>query len=215
MPKPRRNLALRPGRTLKIFCEGEKTEPLYIQAYIRSFANPARKSVISVQKTRKNTPVQLVEAALEAKRHPDSLQDDQFWVVYDRESIAKYSHELHARAMDKAERGGIEVALTNVCFEYWLLLHFEDTQAPYGSFDDLIRNSQLDEMCKLTCGCDYTKSSRALFEKIKDSISDARVRATRLNQQGMQNAANDRARAFEINPYVGVVDLLDAIDNFH
>jgi len=60
---------------------------------------------------RKNTPVQLVEAAIEFKDSPRSIDGDQFWVVYDRESIAKYSRDLHLKAWQKADSNDINIAL--------------------------------------------------------------------------------------------------------
>ena len=70
MPKPRKPSTLKPLKTLRIFCEGEKTEPNYLNGYISSLADKARKSVVAVQKTRKNTPVQLVEEAIKSKNLP-------------------------------------------------------------------------------------------------------------------------------------------------
>ena len=102
MPKPRKPSKLKPLKTLKIFCEGEKTEPNYLKGYIATLDNETRKSVVEIEKTRKNTAVQLVEEAIKAKKSSQSLPEDEFWVVYDRESVAKYPDELHAKAFDKA-----------------------------------------------------------------------------------------------------------------
>ena len=120
MPKPRKDTKQKPLKTLRIFCEGEKTEPNYLEGYIKILDDSARKFVI--QDTNKNTPVQLVEAAIALKNSPNSLPDDQFWVVYDRESTAKYQDSLHAQARQNAKNAGIQIAICNVCFEYWLLL---------------------------------------------------------------------------------------------
>jgi len=148
MPKPRKPASLKLHRTLKIFCEGNKTEPAYLKGYIATLDTEARKSVVEVEPTRKNTAVQLVDEAIRAKKAPASLPEDEFWVVYDRESVAKYSNELHAKAYSKAEGAGINVALCNVCFEYWLLLHFVSTDAPYQNYDDLRKNSVLNDEFK-------------------------------------------------------------------
>lgn len=148
---------------MKIFCEGEKTEPFYINGYIQTFVNPERKTVVTIEKTRKNTPVQLVEVAIQAKESRVSLPNDEFWVVYDRESIAKYSDTLHAKARQRATSKGIKVALSNVCFEYWLLIHLVNTQSPYTCYDDLRKNSSFNSKVRELCGTDYEKSSPYLF----------------------------------------------------
>ena len=143
MPKKKTSSGKKVKPIFKIFCEGEKTEPLYIKGYVDHFHSEKR-SIIVVGKTDKNTPVQLVEVAVEAKNNGN--ENDIFWVVFDRESVAKYSHELHAKARDNARRNCIEIAFSNVCFELWILLHFEYTAAPYSTCADLLKKSNLKKM---------------------------------------------------------------------
>jgi hypothetical protein len=214
MPKRRNPSQLKPLKTLRIFCEGECTEPNYLNGYIASLDNRSRKSVVQIEKTRKNNAIQLVEAAISVKHSPNSLPDDEFWVVYDRESVSKYPDELHAKARAKARREGINIALCNVCFEYWILIHLIDTDAPFGSYDDLIGTSVLRAEMKAQCGCDYEKSVRSIFDLLKTRVSAARARAKRLNGKGLESAEVGRDQPHHINPYVGVADLLDAIDAF-
>ncbi|MDN3645206.1 RloB family protein [Pontixanthobacter aestiaquae] len=214
MPKRRKPSNLVPEKTMRIFCEGEKTEPIYVNGYLQNSVNSGRKSVIRIEKTRKNTPIQLVEAAISAKQSPNSLPDDEFWVVYDREAVSKYSHVLHSEARQKAVGQGINIALSNVCFEYWLLLHLIDTQAPYSSHTNLRTTSPFLDEFKLQTGKDYGKSSAETFSLLREWIPLARERAKRLNQNGHDNAVSPKNAQHHINPYVGVVDLLDAIDDF-
>jgi hypothetical protein len=214
MPKPRKPPTFKPLRTLRIFCEGEKTEPNYLNGYIISLENKSRTAVVEVQKTRKNTAVQLVQEAIAMKKSSASLPDDEYWVVYDRESKAKYSDNLHARALNLAEKNGINVSLCNVCFEYWILLHLVDTDAPYSSFEDLRKNSALNNEIFRISGSIYEKSVSSIFEIVKNGLSIARIRGERLNQRGVRSAHPTKSEPFHINPYVGIVDLLNAIDGF-
>lgn len=214
MPKKRKPPRLKPLKTLRIFCEGERTEPNYLNGYIATLDNRERKSVIAIEKTRKNTAVQLVEEAIAIMKSPGSLPADEFWVVYDRESVGKYSNELHDKARAKASKAGIKIALCNVCFEYWLLIHLVDTDAPFGSYADLIGASALRAEMKAQCGCDYDKSIRSIFDLLKHRLPDARERAKRLNDKGLESAEIGRDQPHHVNPYVGIADLLDAIDAF-
>jgi hypothetical protein len=214
MPKPRKPASLKPLKTLRIFCEGEKTEPGYLRGYLGGLSSSLRKSVIEIERTRKNTPVQLVEEAIKAKNSPETLPEDEFWVVYDRESVAKYSEELHAKAMSRADRHKVKVSISNVCFEYWLLLHFVNTDAPYSSYSDLIDKSQLNSEIKRQSGKDYGKAAENTFDIVKGGLEAARRRAAKLNKVGIENANPARSKPYHINPYVGVVSLLDAIDAF-
>jgi len=214
MPKKRNSHQFRPDKTLRIFCEGERTEPNYLNGYIRTLDNTSRRSVIAVERTQKNTAVQLVDEAIRVKKSSGSLPDDEFWVVFDRESVGKYSDALHEKARARARNAGINIALSNVCFEYWLLIHLVDTDAPFGSYADLVGASPLRAQMKAQCGCDYEKSERSIFELLKPHIDKARERAKKINKRGLAQAAAGREQPHHINPYVGIVDLLDAIDAF-
>ena len=62
------------------------------------------------------------EAALEAKRKKDeNLKYDQVWCVFDIDE-----HPFVPEAKQQARDNGIEVAISNPCFELWALLHFRD-----------------------------------------------------------------------------------------
>lgn len=213
---PKKNI--RPVRDVKpvfhVYCEGEKTEPNYLNGYInKSFPTNRRLKIINIEDTRKNTPVQLVEVAVKAKKeYPDG---DVFWVVYDRESEQKYKNELHFQAYEKAQSHTIKAAISNVCFEIWLLLHFQETIAPYSNFDDLRKNSALRTECERRGLLDYDKASQDIFGIFTEKeIADARTRAEKLNKLTEQSADPSCTRPYQWNPYTDVHKLLDAMDEF-
>lgn len=212
MPKPNN----RPKKYLKpvlhIYCEGEKTEPNYINGYLdKFFPTNRRLKVIRLESTKKNKPQELVDEAVKSqKKLPDC---DAFWVVYDRESVQSYSHDKHRKAFNKAKKYAISVALSNVCFEIWLLLHFQDTTAQYNCYDDLRSNSKLRAEFKKRGISDYDKGSKDVFTIFTENeVRDARIRASRMNLQTSQSAPPLCSQAFELNPYTNVYELLDAID---
>ena len=114
MPKKKKGNSLSVKPVFKMFCEGEKTEPLYIKGYINHFHSGKRR-IIVVEKTNKNTPIQLVEVAIQAKNQGND--NDVVWVVFDRESEAKYTNQRHAEARAMALANGIQIAFSNVLFE--------------------------------------------------------------------------------------------------
>ena len=188
---------------LHIFCEGEKTEPNYLKGYIEHKFPGTRLS--PVRKTPKNTPIQLVEEAIrEKKKNPDG---DMFWVVYDREAAIKYPDALHAEACRKADARGIKIAFSNICFEVWILLHFQATMAAYTNFDDLKKRSKLRTHIK-----NYDKGIKRLFSA--EEIYAARKRAEALNQRTIAGADPAWVKPYQWNPYTDVYKLLDAIDDF-
>lgn len=214
MPKPRPRSDRKPRKKLYIYCEGEKTEPNYIEGYIRSKKDGALRDVVKVQPTRKNTPAQLVDVAIEHKKSGPALVGDVFWVVYDRESVAKYSDELHDRAHKKAKDNDVNIALSNICFEMWLLLHLKNSSAPYSSFDDLIHRSPLKAEFKRLCGKDYEKANIDVFNVLSGNVALARERAVKINQLAMGAAVGGRDKPHHLNPYTDMPKLLNAIDEF-
>lgn len=188
-----------------IFCEGAKTEPNYLARYKDLFC--ANAAAIQVEKTPKNTPVQLVEAAVRHKDTEAASPQDEYWVVYDRESPTKYSEKLHAKAREKAAAKGIHIAFSNVCFEVWLLLHKQETCAACDTCAELLARSDF-------------KKAFARYEKggactvTKDEIILARKRARRLNENTIAGANKEWTVPSKWNPYTTVHELLSAIDDF-
>ena len=140
--------------------------------------------------------------------------NDIIWVVFDREAEAKYPHTLHQQAREKADANGIQIAFSNVCFEYWILLHFEFTTSCFGSYDELKRNSKLTEYLRHIGINNYDKASPLLFEKIKDKIEDAKQNAERLKRQVIAAAEPGKEAPHFLNPYVDVQDMLLDMKNF-
>ncbi|MCU0664787.1 MAG: RloB family protein, partial [Myxococcota bacterium] len=197
----------RPKRTLRpvlhIFCEGEKTEPNYIHGYLDKFHPGHRRlRVIVIEKTDKNTPVQLIEEAIAKKK--SAPEGDYFWVVYDRENEKKYPAKLHVNARVKANKHGVGIALSNVCFEVWILLHYQTGVAAYHSCDDLIAKSDLRKKHIPS----YEKTQQNLFDVLADKVENARQNAERLNKSTRDAAEPKWTRPDQLNPYTDVHKLL-------
>ncbi|CAI1876254.1 Uncharacterised protein [Serratia fonticola] len=204
--------SLKPKKIMHIICEGAKTEPYYFSSYIDCFANEKAK-IIEIPNCKKNTPIQLVNEAVERKNSKDTSPDDVFWVVYDREGIAKYSNELHAKAWSKANANNINLAFSNICFELWILQHFELTNSPFSCCDDLMANSNLRSHLRRVGINSYEKGDFQLFNKIKGGLDNARVRAKRLNAMSISSApATHASKPYLLSSYTNIHELLEAID---
>ena len=211
MPKKRKNKDRPVLPVFRIFCEGEKTEPLYIKGYINCFHSEKR-NIIVIEDSNKNTPVELVELAVDAKKSGNPA--DVIWVVFDRESEAKYTNERHAQARDMAQSNNIEIAFSNVCFEYWLLLHFVYTTAAYTSCDDLLRNSELKTELRKIGINDYEKGATYLFDKLKDKIRQAFANAQKIRAHAVKTADPSRNAPHYLNPYVDIDEMFSDMKNF-
>lgn len=122
-------------KTFRIYSEGKSTEPVYVDAIKRL---PEFAEVISIDIVVERmgaAPMTLVEAARDDKRK-DSLDIDHYWCVFDVESPKPHPH-LH-RAQQMARDNGIQLAVSNPCFELWLVLHLQD-QTAHLTTDDAIR----------------------------------------------------------------------------
>ena len=116
-----------PRPIILIVCEGENTEPQYLEGLRRACRNP-RVDILVHHKH--GVPRTLVEIARQSKREAetkarregdDNLAYDSVWCVFD---IDDHPNVPDARQM--ARDNGIELAISNPCIELWLLLHFRD-----------------------------------------------------------------------------------------
>lgn len=167
----------------------------------------------------KNTPVALVEEAIKerdkAKRDEEALATDEYWVVYDRESVNKYADALHQQAFDLAKSNTLHVVLSNVCFEYWILLHFIDSAISANCCDDVIKDNRFVSALRGADILSYSKTDAGLARKIVSHVATARDRAKRINEQTKKSApAADIDKPYRLNPYTNMYELLDAIDTY-
>ncbi|WP_305785896.1 RloB family protein [Symbioplanes lichenis] len=108
-------------RTIVVFCEGSKSEPAYVNGVRRLPGVTANTAMTIVVDPIQGTPVTLVEAAIR-KSQDDEV--DECWCLFDVEW--PLNHPRLAEAVDLATRNGIHLAISNPCFELWLLLHHQD-----------------------------------------------------------------------------------------
>lgn len=91
-------------------------------------------------------PKTLVERATEMKKagereantkKDEYLRYDEVWCVFDIDD-----HPKIADARQQARDNGIDLAISNPCFELWVLLHFQDQRAHISRCPDTRRNYQ-------------------------------------------------------------------------
>ena len=124
-PLTRRVETREPRKTVVIFCEGERTEPAYLEALKR---RPEVREVASVDlriEAEHGMPHTLVSSAIKArdKSADEEGEIDEFWCVFDVEWPK--NHPRLREAVQQAQGSGINLAISNPCFELWLILHFE------------------------------------------------------------------------------------------
>jgi hypothetical protein len=117
-----------------IVCEGEKTEPLYFEDLRRRF----RLSAVQVKIVGAGAaPISVVNyARSERARH----NYDIVWCAFDRESV--HENNTFAQAVAAASALEYRLAISNPAFEYWYLLHFDDTTRPFANASEIIEELQ-------------------------------------------------------------------------
>ena len=124
----RRGPRRQPKPRFLIVCEGTVTEPCYFRD-----VRHMERCLIELDIEPRATPRRIVQRAVELKnqanrdakrRADDNLRYDEIWCVFDVDD-----HPLIPEATDQAKANGIELAISNPCFELWALLHFQDQQA--------------------------------------------------------------------------------------
>ncbi len=116
MKKPK-GQATRP--LLVIFCEGELTEPSWLASVGRHLGNRA----LDIRPG-PGVPLTLVRRAMDEVRQirREGRSDEaEVWCIFDVDE-----HPGLAEARHLAATHGIQLAISNPCFELWLLLHFRD-----------------------------------------------------------------------------------------
>ncbi|MEV1044347.1 RloB family protein [Streptomyces sp. NPDC049916] len=165
-------------RRFLIYCEGERTE----NQYFKGLSADLRTLPVAIRLGGEHgEPQSLVRAAVEhQKRAPHSPQDrrtayDEVWCVIDVE--APTPHGRLDSALELARQHGIEVALTNPCFELWVMLHFQDVTS-YKTSDQAQR-----ELEKLG-GCGYSTARKHIaYDSLRNGFEQARSRAEALRSR--------------------------------
>ncbi len=108
-----------------IACEGKRTEKGYFLHIQHSERLPINLEIVNV-----NDPSALLDRVLqlkanserEAKKFSDDTRlFDEVWCVFDVDQ-----HPRLNQVKSRAQAAGVHVAISNPCFELWILLHFQD-----------------------------------------------------------------------------------------
>ena len=178
-PLKRRVAVRQPRKTILIFCEGERTEPEYLDALKRQ---PWVRDIAAVDLRVEtghggSVPMTLVTMAVAARQRAagEEGEIDEVWCVFDVEWPR--NHPGLNEATDQARQGGVELAISNPCFELWLILHFQDHSSWLDNDDARRLRRQLDGSTHK--GLDS--------QKYMPHIRDAAQRAAVLDERHAQN----------------------------
>lgn len=181
----RRPPSREPRSRILIVCGGLRTEKLYFDALRKWRHNPAVRVTVL---PKGSAPSGLVTYARKwLRQRSDSF--DEVWCVFD---VDNFPHI--AEAVRLATQEMFSVAVSNPCFELWLLLHFEQHTAYLSGY-----NSVRSRLGRHLADYDKTAPDLAL---LRGGVDDAVRRARELEPTG---------EAFEVNPSTGVWRLVERV----
>jgi hypothetical protein len=198
-----RNSSRRPSNQanrlqLRVFCEGEKTESVYLTNWHRLYRD---RVIVSVAIHEHTTPFELAESAA-AQRRIDLREAsrgrgaafNQYWCVFDVDE-----HPKVTEALDLARANNINVALSSPCLELWFLIHFEN-QTAYLDRKEAQRRS------KVALGCGKALTPAALDLLVANyGIAKSRAQALEAKHMGDETS-------LPWNPYSDIWKLIDVIN---
>lgn len=131
IPLIRKEGFLQAEKLFILACEGTVTEPKYFERLRHSewfnHSGLVETIVLKKPKNHGNDPVALKNLLKKVKRDYRFKKTDEFWLVVDRdhwEEIHKISFDVIVRDFER--EGNFFLALSNPCFELWLILHYLD-----------------------------------------------------------------------------------------
>ena len=114
-------------QSLMLFCEGETEEGYFTGFRVRA------------KTMRGGNAITVVEDSLRWIRYYKADKKyDQLWVVFDKDES---TDEEFNQAIRKAEENSLRVAYSNVSFELWILMHFEQVNSEISrkEYESLIK----------------------------------------------------------------------------
>jgi hypothetical protein len=185
-----------PKPTILVVSEGGVTEPEYMHGLQYTCHNP--RVTIEVA-SEHGVPKTLVEHAKRYKEQAqakanregdDNLAYDSVWCVFDTDE-----HPRVGEAMEMARDNDICLAISNPCFELWLLLHFRDN--PGAQLRDKINKKLIKHVPNYDKHVDYVTYSAGYPQAV--------ARASRMDQDA------ENAHEPHRNPTTGVYKLTKLI----
>ena len=129
-----RREAFRDARLIVIASEGKDTERIYFKALAKEYTNPRVHVHIlerSVDEQNNSSPEHVLKQLNDYKSQYELEADDELWLVVDKD---RWTEAMISRvATECLQEVAMHMALSNPCFEIWLLLHVKDQKSSISS----------------------------------------------------------------------------------
>lgn len=193
-----------------IVTEGSQTEPKYFAHYRNRQTNIDIRVVGSRSGGGETDYLSLIRKAVEYQnKNQISVSDgDAVWVVADAD--VNYNNpdpiadkdRLLSKARKMADAKGIHIAISNPCFEFWYLLHFQYTTK-------FLRDYPAVRSVLAAYLPDYEKAND-VYVQLSEHTTDAIQNAKRVEQYHIQNDCN-KPFGIAVNPFTDIYQLVESL----
>jgi len=200
----RREAFKEPRKSILIVSEGSKTEPIYFN----SLKSNLRLAMVEVEIVGEGAaPINVVDRAIELreerKRHTkNSLTKAAYDLVYCMIDVEAPKAESLPRAVNKAKDNKLEAILSNPCFEYWYILHFRKTSAPFNRSQDAKSALRREHPA-------YSESDTTIFDVVYPKTGEAIKRS----KEVLKEQHNDAEDLSDCNPSTHVHKIVEYLHN--
>jgi hypothetical protein len=179
----RRSGGRSPYPRVLIVTEGSETEPTYFRDLC---ADPKfRLTSVDVDGASDSNPMAVVDHGLE--RFEEDGDYDRLYCVFDRDRRKEFDRAVKwLENMRENEGWSVYWTFSVPCFEYWILLHYENTASTYNHPDSPCSQVVRDVREHLP---EYGKGMQGLYDKTKPNLEDALDRS-RERWQAAQNTGS-------------------------
>lgn len=118
-----RSCGYRDARLFVVATEGLNTEPQYFNELAKYYRNPRIRVLFIPPKDNKTSPKHVLDNLKDFSKKNHLKNDDEKWIVIDRDY---WTEKELSDVRTKSNQFGIRLAVSNPCFEIWLLLHLVD-----------------------------------------------------------------------------------------
>lgn len=191
-----RKKAQRSGDLILIVCEGEKTEPNYLNELLRELNIHEVRAKIDVIGECGSAPQSVVKHAIEKFELKDY---DHIFCVIDKDKHPRFHDALqHIQEYKWRKKKGKEIFKATThriivsvpCFEYWLLLHYQNTTQPFsGNGQDISPCKECIRQLKLKLP-NYEKGTQGIYHLTKDKLETAIKHAKQIVHQKTEEYSN-------------------------
>ena len=193
-----------------IVTEGSQTEPKYFEHFRNRQTNIDIRVIGSRTSGGETDYLSLIRKAVEYqnKNQISVSTGDAVWVVadgdvnYNNPDPINAKDSLLSKARKLADTIGIHIALSNPCFEFWYLLHFQYTTKFLKDYP-AVKNALVAYLP------DYEKSSD-VYAQLSEHTSAAIQNAKHVEQYHLQNGCN-QPFGIAVNPFTEIYRLVESL----